>query len=103
MAISDMPYTKVYIHRSGLSAILSFVTSTLFSCCPDVVCVSHIVTTTARLIQTYMYIVVCRCTNSDYTYAGCECVEFRMVCCLRKQRKQQRDTFGYEIENLFVR
>jgi len=41
-----MPYTKLYIHRRWLSAILSFVTSTLFSCCSDVVCVSHIVSTT---------------------------------------------------------
>jgi len=43
MAISDMPYTKLYIHSSGLSEVLSFVTSTMFACCClDVVCASHI-------------------------------------------------------------
>jgi len=42
IAISDMPYTKLYIHSSGLSEVLSFVTSRSFSCCcRDVVCVNQ--------------------------------------------------------------
>jgi len=51
IAISDMPYTKLYSHSRGLSAVPSFVNSTLFWYCPDVVCVSHIesvVSTTKR-------------------------------------------------------
>jgi len=40
MAISDMPYTRLYIHFSGLSAMLSFATSR-FSGCPEVVCVNY--------------------------------------------------------------
>ena len=51
-AISDMPYTKLYIHSRGLSATLSFVTWTLLCCCPDVVCVSHIVSVVTQLNST---------------------------------------------------